>query len=75
MLHVVELSVENKMTDAKKLYDSFNILGSIAAAVSLPLIFLKIFKAIYLYKGFSNLKDKVASNNHQYYKSFIVCIF
>lgn len=62
LLHVVELSIENKMNDVKKIYESLgslSIVGSIAAAVSLPLIFLKICRSVYLQTGFSNLKDKV----------------
>lgn len=59
ILHVVELSIENKMSDVKKLYNSLNIVGSVVAAVSLPWIFLRICTAIYLQKGFKNLKDKV----------------
>lgn len=60
MLHVVELSIENKMNDAKNIYDSLSILGSIAAAVSLPWVLFKICKSIYVHTGYKNFKDQVS---------------
>lgn len=63
MFHVIQLSLENKMGDARKLYDSLNVIGSVAAAVSLPWIIFKICRAIYLQHRFNNLKDKVHLQN------------
>lgn len=59
MLHVMEISIENKMNDAKKMYNSLSIVGTIAAAVSLPWILLKICRSVCIQSSFSTLKDKV----------------
>lgn len=67
LLHIVELSLENKMSDAKKLYDSLNIVGSIVAAISLPWILLKICNSIYMQSSFRDIKNKV--------RLFLIIIF
>lgn len=73
MLHVVQLSIENKMNDAKKIYDSLSIVGSIAAAVSLPWILFKICKSIYVHAGYKNLKDQVSFAFIIHFAIFNIC--
>ncbi|XP_023025738.1 dehydrogenase/reductase SDR family protein 7-like [Leptinotarsa decemlineata] len=59
MFHFLELMFENKMSDAKKLYESLSLVGSFTLAISLPWIILRVFRALYLQKGYNELFGKV----------------
>ncbi|KAG5888249.1 hypothetical protein JTB14_027931 [Gonioctena quinquepunctata] len=55
----IELMLGNKMSDARKLYESLSLVGSVTLAVSLPWIIFRVFRALYLQKGFNELFGKV----------------
>ncbi|XP_028131551.1 dehydrogenase/reductase SDR family protein 7-like [Diabrotica virgifera virgifera] len=59
MFHTVGLTIENRMSEAKKLYESLSLVGSVSLAVSLPWIIFRICKALYLQKGLNELFGKV----------------
>lgn len=52
--------VRNKMNEAKKLYESLNLVGSLTLAASIPWIIFRVFKAIYLQRGLNQLPGKVS---------------
>ncbi|CAG9825370.1 unnamed protein product [Phaedon cochleariae] len=56
---IIEMALENKLKDTKKLYESFSLVGSLTLALSLPWIIFRVFKALYLQKGFNELFGKV----------------
>lgn len=47
------------MLDVKRLYQSLNFLGTVSLAVTLPVIIYRVFKAVYLKKGYNALTGKV----------------
>ncbi|XP_056631601.1 dehydrogenase/reductase SDR family protein 7-like [Diorhabda sublineata] len=59
MFHTLGLTIENRMTEARKLYESLSLVGSVSLAVSLPWIIFRVFKALYLQKGLNELFGKV----------------
>ncbi|VEN57570.1 unnamed protein product [Callosobruchus maculatus] len=50
---------ENRMNQAKKLYDSLNLVGSLTLAISIPWIIFKVFRAVCLQKNLNKLVGKV----------------
>nr|CAI5834337.1 unnamed protein product [Callosobruchus analis] len=51
--------LENRMNQAKKLYDSLNMVGSLTLAISIPWIIFRVFRAVYLQKNLNKLVGKV----------------
>lgn len=59
MFHTVGLTLKNRMSEAKKLYESLSLVGSVSLAISLPWIIFRVCKALYLQKGLNELFGKV----------------
>nr|CAH7758701.1 unnamed protein product [Callosobruchus chinensis] len=51
--------LENRMNQAKKLYDSLNLAGSLTLAISIPWIIFRVFRAVCLQKNLNKLVGKV----------------
>ncbi|CAH0558224.1 unnamed protein product [Brassicogethes aeneus] len=58
-MFVVNLTLENKMIELKKYYQSLNFVGSCCMAVTLPWIVFKVFRAIYLQRSHNSLIGKI----------------
>ncbi|CAG9854360.1 unnamed protein product [Phyllotreta striolata] len=54
--HMIELTLQNRMNEVKKLYESLSLIGSLSLAISLPWI---IYKALHLQRSLNNLFGKV----------------
>ncbi|KAJ8963727.1 hypothetical protein NQ314_005420 [Rhamnusium bicolor] len=58
IFHILELILENKMSEAKKFFETLNMIGSLTLAVSVPWIIFKVFRAVYLKKCYNGLAGK-----------------
>ncbi|CAG9768296.1 unnamed protein product [Ceutorhynchus assimilis] len=58
-MFMLELAVNNKMSDLKTLFSNFNIVGPISLAVAIPWIMFKMFSAVWIKKNYNELAGKV----------------
>ncbi|XP_066141539.1 dehydrogenase/reductase SDR family protein 7-like [Euwallacea fornicatus] len=58
-MFILKLAFKNKMSEFKAMLTSFNVVGPISLAVTMPWIMFKVFSAAWLKKGYNELAGKV----------------
>ncbi|KAJ8969354.1 hypothetical protein NQ317_016139 [Molorchus minor] len=57
--HLSTLTIKNKMSEGKKMFDTLNLVGSVTLAFSIPWIIFRVFRAVYLKRRYNELVGKV----------------